>query len=351
MSIQDQEPLHYLVDRAIRDALRQPDNLREFLNQVVPNLVPGFNFQQMKILEPTHFMDDWRSRESDLLVEIPYRKDDQETWALICLLLEHQSYSDQRVPLRMLLYSTLYWDRRWKEWESKPKPKEKFQITPILRIVMYTDSSPWGSNRTLADLLGPPSEFHDFAPKFEPIFWELAHHTPDALMNTHEAFSQFLAVLRLHQAEKEIFEPIYRKAVEELEAFRAPCPVRWYDLLKLILTLVTWRRDRSERKEWWEMTNTLVEDQTRWQRLREMQKEIAEEFRKEGREEGLEEGLQLGQQEGIRKIILRQGRIRFGEPSEEIRTKIQAIDVLEQLETLSERLLQVNSWEELLSEE
>jgi predicted transposase YdaD len=56
-----------------------------------------------------------------------------------------------------------------------------------------------------------------------------------------------------------------------------------------------------------------------------------------------------GKAHGVRDTILRQGRIRFGEPGPEIQAAIQAITDLAQLERLSERLLLVSSWQELLA--
>ena len=49
------------------------------------------------------------------------------------------------------------------------------------------------------------------------------------------------------------------------------------------------------------------------------------------------------------KIVLRQGRKRFGEPNESVRQAILAINDVEPLEKLTEKLLDVTSWEELLA--
>lgn len=50
-----------------------------------------------------------------------------------------------------------------------------------------------------------------------------------------------------------------------------------------------------------------------------------------------------------RKLILRQGQKRFGPPDEAVATAMRAIDDLERLERLSDRLLDVTSWSELLA--
>jgi predicted transposase YdaD len=68
----------------------------------------------------------------------------------------------------------------------------------------------------------------------------------------------------------------------------------------------------------------------------------------EGREEGLEKGLEKGLS-ALRRTLLRQGRKRFGEPDEETRQAIFALQEPEHLEALGERLLDVSTWDELLA--
>ena len=74
-------------------------------------------------------------------------------------------------------------------------------------------------------------------------------------------------------------------------------------------------------------------------------------FIEEGRQKGLQEGLEEGRAREARKIILRLGRIRFGEAGDAVVSRLDAISNLEKLEQLVERLLIVSSWDELLSGE
>jgi predicted transposase YdaD len=63
----------------------------------------------------------------------------------------------------------------------------------------------------------------------------------------------------------------------------------------------------------------------------------------------LEEGREEGHVEGLHRMILRQGRVRFGEADETVRKQIEAIRDIVVLEDLSERLVMVSSWDELLA--
>ena len=73
-----------------------------------------------------------------------------------------------------------------------------------------------------------------------------------------------------------------------------------------------------------------------------------EEGREEGWGKGREEGYRAGSLEEVRKTLFRLGRKRLGEPPAATVTGLEAIDDLERLEQLSERLLDVGSWEEFL---
>jgi hypothetical protein len=70
---------------------------------------------------------------------------------------------------------------------------------------------------------------------------------------------------------------------------------------------------------------------------------VFDEIRALGREEG--------RVEGVRATVMRQGRQKFGKaPTKKQQQALAALIDLDQLETLAERLLQVDSWAELLGQ-
>ena len=77
--------------------------------------------------------------------------------------------------------------------------------------------------------------------------------------------------------------------------------------------------------------------------------EIRAEARKEARAEGLAQGRAEGWLEGVRGVLIRQGRRLFGKaPTKKQQQKLEAVTDRGQLEALAGRLLQVTSWAELL---
>jgi hypothetical protein len=59
--------------------------------------------------------------------------------------------------------------------------------------------------------------------------------------------------------------------------------------------------------------------------------------------------LNEGRADEARRLLLRMGRRRFGEPAPEVLATIEAMKDLDRIEDLAERLLDVTSWDELLA--
>jgi hypothetical protein len=71
----------------------------------------------------------------------------------------------------------------------------------------------------------------------------------------------------------------------------------------------------------------------------------------------IDKGIAQGMAQGIaqvltseRRLILNQGRARFGPPSQDVIATFEGIDDPERLEALGMRLMVVSSWDELLAE-
>jgi predicted transposase YdaD len=73
-----------------------------------------------------------------------------------------------------------------------------------------------------------------------------------------------------------------------------------------------------------------------------------QEIVRRGRELGRKEGREEGRTEEARKILLRQGEKKFGPPDAAVWAAIESIVDLARLEDLTDRLLSVDSWQELL---
>ncbi len=69
----------------------------------------------------------------------------------------------------------------------------------------------------------------------------------------------------------------------------------------------------------------------------------------EGMAQGMAQGIVEGRIEEVREIVLHQGRKKFGPPGQEIEAEINALNNLERLHELVDRILDVSTWDDLLA--
>jgi hypothetical protein len=289
----------------------------------------------------------------------------------VVVLVEHQSDTDPMMPLRLLYFAVVYWDQQWRAWEELPSPKPPFRLNPVLPVVLYTGATPWGSNRTLADLLAEPEAFHAFAPVWQPLFWNLAEQSPEELLASDNHWLHLMAVLRVEAADTATFKDVFTRAVQQVKKIKRSEKVRWHDLMRILLSWVYWRRPSAERPT---LLATAAEAQASARRKEEIQQmasklepswwdlafqsakeQVAEEATKQGLEQGLQQGLEQGLQQGLEQGLqqgleqgLQQGeqegqlkalrdvlktmlQDRFGQLSKKLQKQIDAVNDTEQL--------------------
>ncbi len=207
-------------------------------------------------------MEDWRKRECDLFFRVPFR--DGAGWVLICLLLEHQSSPDPRIPLRTLVYAVSWWEREWKEWETAHDFRVPLRLTPVLPIVFYTGNTPWNASRELADLFPEIPELRAFVPQWPMLFWDLSTQDPSVLLSSASAWLRALAVVRTEEEDLATFEEAFREVCKGLDQLRGTEKMRALDLLWFVLSWATRRRPRREQQHLREILKQSVsEPQTR----------------------------------------------------------------------------------------
>jgi hypothetical protein len=331
----------------IRQALRHPANLRAFLRQAVPELADGFDCDRRRLLDREFPLDDWRRREADLPLEIPYRLGDEELWALVYVLLEHQSAEDPAMPLRLLLFVTLYWERQWRAWAAGAAPRGPLRLSPVLPLVLYTGDGPWQNNRTLHDLLGEPAEFHGFVPQWGPLFWELGRHSADDLLGSGDGWQQVLAVLRAQSEGATGFERVYVEAMRRLEPLAGEDHVRWCELMRIILSWAQSRRPRQEREALRAAALATLVDANRQKEVGDMGQTIGEAIWEEGRFKGQSEGRSQGRLEASRELLRDLLTDRFGTVPEALLQRITAATDPDRLKAAAVQVLHIASPEEL----
>src|SRR5262249_6521507 len=190
---------------------------------------------------------DWRRSEVDLLFEVPCRPPVADQAALVCVQVEHQSREDQAMPLRMLLHGVLYWQEVWRRWEQSHVRGRPLRLPLVFPIFFHTGPDPWQAPRTLADLIAVPPEWQLFVPRWEPVFWDLAGHPAEELVQASGPSLRSLAVVRSIHEERETFLQRYSTVLRGLEPLHDQDRMRWQDLVWFLMSYAVRRRPEPER--------------------------------------------------------------------------------------------------------
>jgi predicted transposase YdaD len=220
-------------------------------------------------------------------------------------------------------------------------------LSPALPLVLYTGAAPWQNNRSLHDLLGEPAEFHGFVPQWAPLFWELCDQDADTLLASGEAWQQTLAVLRMHGTEAQAFERVYVEALQRLEPLAEQDHVRWFDLMRIIVTWALTRRPRAERET---LLSAAQATQTNVDRQKEVAlvgQTIAEAIWEEGRLKGHAEGRSEGELSASRRLLRQLLEKRFGALPEAVLQRIESATDVERLTTATLEVLHMVTVEDL----
>jgi hypothetical protein len=346
MSLFDEPPLHDFPDRAIRKLLENPHNLRDLLEAVVPDLVDRFDFDRVEIVPRAFLMDDWRRRESDMLFRLPWLEEiigEDAPHILVCVLIEHQSEPDLRMPLRVLLYAVLYWEQEWKTWEADHARGEPLRLTPIVPVVFHTGSQVWRAPRKLAELIGGPKELRAFVPDWGPVFWDLAERTPRELLDAAGEWLKALAVVRAEREDAEAFQSVFSEVLRQLEALSEPEQVRWHDLPHFVLSWALRRRPAQEREALWTAATMSQADVKHGEEVRRMSEVIERTWEQEVFARGETYGEVRQCREDLRIVL----EARFGPLPQALAQQLEATTDLDRLRAALKTAVQVEKLSDL----
>jgi hypothetical protein len=341
--------LHDFPDRAYRQLLEHPHNLRELLQEVEPAVAPHLRFDQAQLRPREQRHPDWRRSEVDLLFEIPYQEKPgaEELLSLVYVLVEHQSQPDQAMPLRTLLGAALEWERQWRGWRDQRvqgKPNV-LRLGPVIPVIFHTGPAPWHVQRSMADLFAHVAEpLRKFVPGWTPQFFDLADKPPEMLAHAAGEWLRTMAVVRVEREANETFERILAEVARSLEPLAERDKMRWHDVMLFLASWVRYRRSPGEQSR----LNAVVHDSHVNIALREeietMQQTVGETWVEWAERHYLAEG----ELRAIREVLRAQLEERFGPLPEALAQRIEACTDLAKLKACARQLVRINSPDELL---
>ena len=297
----------------------------------LPKLADEHKISQSDIkIENTEFLSsDLKIKRPDVLFRV--RTKDRE--AFVYILIEHQSYKDHNMALRIYDYTGRIWTNYVKE--NHPRSKRKFFKYPqVIPIVFYTGSGRWTPARDIGDKIDCVEDYVQYCPSFKYMVIELSTLDKRWLLKVKTVLSKLLYAAWIEDI-REIFKEL-KRAIDELNEGNRKL---FYSYLKTLL--IGSGCSASEAEE----AVRSVEEEEGESMIRLLSKERKAgriEGRKEGRKEGRIEGLLEAKRQDIYEIL----EERFGKVPEDIKETVEKISDTKKLSILHRKSISVKDFDE-----
>lgn len=264
------------------------------------------------------------SRESDVIWQ--FRRKDGGEPVYVYILLEFQSRPDPSMPVRLMGYVSLFYQRL-----MAGQPAAGWRRLPlVIPVVVYNGWEPWNVAADLGSMIG---ELDPSAEIYRP---QLRYRLVDEATYPREVLASLNSpVADLFRIEKsrdwsEVQSSVHRlrQSIPPGESSLRQAFETW--LLKVILPRLGLSREEAAAASTLEEIETMLADSIdRWNR----------EIREEGRQEG--------RQEGEARLLLRLLRLKFGPLDPETEERVRSADAGRLLEW-GERILTAESLQDVL---
>jgi len=327
-------------DALFSAVLGQPEHARGALRSVVPAAVAEALDWASLARCPGSFIDPaLRGRHTDLLFSLAWHRGGD---ALVYLLFEHQSTSDERMAFRLLRYQIRIWER----WLAD-HPRAKL-LPPIVPIVLYHGARPWAAPVAFDALLDVPDPVRAaLAPhlvRFSYLVDDLSEISDDQLRaRAMTALGQLVEVCFKHaRTRPDLLEILSTWADVVRGVISAPNGLEALELVMRYILLVNDYVDPADLQAFLERVAGPDAKDTIMT--------AGERLIQQGEERGLREGRREGVQQGERALLLRQLRKRFGAQVDHAFEQRLGTASSEQVATWADRVLSAATLAELLAE-
>jgi predicted transposase YdaD len=290
----------------------------------------GLDFTTLERVSGNFTSPGFRHRDADMIWKLLWRR--EQGWTSFYLLIEFQSTYEPFMPVRLLDYVNLLYQDLIRQGKLEPG-----DLLPLaVALVLYRGRRPWGRPPDLASIQVPvPGEIEGLVPR-------LGYLLVDERRSPARPGNLVSVLFRLDASpEPERLGPLIAELLELLPRGEEESLRRSFLTWLTPLLHHTYKEVRiPEIRDLEEIPTMLEENLIRWRNK--VRKAAKAEGLREGRREGREEVLQR-----TRRMLLRQMKQRFGRVPTPVRTRVQAISSLDQLERLADKILVAGSLEEM----
>ena len=342
-------PVREFPDRGTKWLLETPENVRCLLRIISTSLADCIDFSRLRDLKTTFVPDNLRKQESDLVFLSPFleQAQDVERDVMIYILIEHQSKPRWEMGFRMLFYMTQIWDRQRRGWLDEKIPEKQWRFRPILPILFYTGKANWNAPLTVTALMDLPKALEPFVPQHKTLFMNLKTTDPEKLVTEGHPFGWVLRVIQKQDAKKEEFAETLRLAAANLDKLPEEEKNQWKKLMYYLLLLIRHRRDEDEQPELISLVNETVKDHRRREEVAKMGRTGAQALMEEGKKIGIGLGIEQGALRASQGALLKFMKARFSHVPSAVEQKILAMQNIDKLSNLIERVARANNIDEV----
>ena len=330
-------PVREFPDRGTKWLLESPENTNCLIRIVDTDLADCIDVERLHHIPTTFIPDNLRKQETDVVFTAPFLDKTQgtEQRVIIYILIEHQSKPRLEMGFRMLFYMTQIWDRQRRGWLDKDIPETQWRFRPILPILFYTGKAKWSSPLTITALMNLPATLERFIPRHDTLFFNLKTTDTEELVAEGHPFGWVLRVIQKEDAKKEEFASALRKAVSHLDKLPETERNQWEKLMYYLVLLILHRRDTEEQPDLLSVVNETVKDHNRREEVSKMGRTAAQAL--------IDEGKELGALQTRQEDLLKFMQARFSHVPNAVEQKIVAIQDMDKLSTLIERVASANN--------
>ncbi|HVR97804.1 MAG TPA: Rpn family recombination-promoting nuclease/putative transposase [Thermoanaerobaculia bacterium] len=315
------------------------DLLRGFLRE---DWVARLDLATLERVSGSFVGRDLRQRHGDMVWRV--RPAGEEDGSYVYLLLEFQSSPDRLMPLRLLGYETMLLE----ELVRRREISSGGRLPPVIPVVLHNGPRPWSAPLDLRSLFAPaPGSTARYLPQVSYVLVDEARLASEDLEQPANAAAVFFQIETRPSLEGlvEIAGSLPRLLPGEEDT---ELRLAFFDLVSRAIQRV-FPGGRIPEIENLEDPSMMEDAIDRWREgvLREAREKGLQLGIQQGLRQGLQKGQRTGRVEGMRQMLLRLIRRRFGPVPKKVQQRVAAISSQEELERLADRVLVATTLEEM----
>ena len=183
------------------------EKVLEDFNDVFADIVNGLLFQGEQVIQEHELMaaqpvsmykadGNIHEQERDVSKYWIKRQDEKVNVRIAFLGIENQTKYDETMPLRVLSYDG-------SAYRAELATKNRY---PVITLVLYFGDDPWGTSRSLYDVIPVPERFKPFVSDYKINVFEIAHLPEEAIDYFHSDF-RIVVDYFVHKKENPDYRP------------------------------------------------------------------------------------------------------------------------------------------------